>query len=77
MPEKKSPPDRIFLQWEELADEYLVTWCVDQINDSDTAYVREGRVKALEHELNNKSQQLELVAYNLKRIADSMLEGDE
>ena len=32
-------PDVIYLQGEEYSDEG-VTWCVDQINDTDTAYTK-------------------------------------
>lgn len=33
------PPKEIFLQFEEQDSEFGVTWCVDQINETDERYV--------------------------------------
>jgi hypothetical protein len=50
-----TPPKVIYLQWydvdgEEAIDEE-VTWCLDQINDTDVAYVLASRIKELEAEV--------------------------
>ncbi len=42
MTETKPPPDRIFLQWHETEFHEDTTWCVDEINDEDIAYIRLG-----------------------------------
>jgi len=45
------PPDRIWLQWWDTNgehDEEGITWCADQINDSDVLYVR-----AMDEEIDN------------------------
>lgn len=40
---KKTPPERIYLQWldpDSHEEAYEVTWCVDQIDRTDPEYVR-------------------------------------